>query len=133
MPHSAAVTWSLKSLSAALLPHTFLTKCCCCCCCCWFCSQDILARVRDASLRHCLQFGVGLHHAGLAEADRQVVERLFVSQKIQVCACALGAKSARQLPSAFCYCLSAIVKRNKHLRSSQFGWLVGMSGTQRVP
>lgn len=50
-----------------------------------WCSQDILARVRDASLRHCLQFGVGLHHAGLAEADRQVVERLFVSQKIQVC------------------------------------------------
>jgi hypothetical protein len=50
-----------------------------------WCLQDILARVRDASLRHCLQFGVGLHHAGLAEADRQVVERLFVSQKIQVC------------------------------------------------
>jgi replicative superfamily II helicase len=40
--------------------------------------------VRDASLRHCLQFGVGLHHAGLAENDRQIVERLFVSQKIQV-------------------------------------------------
>jgi hypothetical protein len=46
--------------------------------------QDTLARVRDASLRHCLQFGVGLHHAGLAENDRQIVERLFVSQKIQV-------------------------------------------------
>jgi replicative superfamily II helicase len=27
---------------------------------------------------------VGLHHAGLAENDRQIVERLFVSQKIQV-------------------------------------------------
>lgn len=40
--------------------------------------------MRDASLRHCLQFGVGLHHAGLAENDRQIVERLFVSQKIQV-------------------------------------------------
>lgn len=46
--------------------------------------QDVLARVRDASLRHCLQFGVGLHHAGLAEADRQMVERLYVTQKIQV-------------------------------------------------
>lgn len=46
--------------------------------------QDTLARVRDASLRHCLQFGVGLHHAGLAENDRQIVERLFVTQKIQV-------------------------------------------------
>lgn len=40
--------------------------------------------MRDASLRHCLQFGVGLHHAGLAEADRQMVERLYVTQKIQV-------------------------------------------------
>lgn len=43
-----------------------------------------LARVKDASLRHCLQFGVGLHHAGLAEPDRQLVEALFVAQKIQV-------------------------------------------------
>lgn len=43
--------------------------------------------MRDASLRHCLQFGVGLHHAGLAEADRQMVERLFVAQKIQVGMC----------------------------------------------
>jgi hypothetical protein len=40
--------------------------------------------VRDASLRHCLQFGVGLHHAGLSEPDRQLVEALFVEQKIQV-------------------------------------------------
>eukprot|EP00882_Tetradesmus_deserticola_P026910 GHRQ01029731.1.p1 GENE.GHRQ01029731.1~~GHRQ01029731.1.p1 ORF type:complete len:372 (+),score=180.37 GHRQ01029731.1:361-1476(+) len=44
----------------------------------------VLGRVRDASLRHCLQFGVGLHHAGLAEPDRQLVEALFVQQKIQV-------------------------------------------------
>jgi len=46
--------------------------------------QDALSRVRDASLRHCLQFGVGLHHAGLSEPDRQLVESLFVAQKIQV-------------------------------------------------
>lgn len=26
--------------------------------------QAVLSGVRDASLRHCLQFGVGLHHAG---------------------------------------------------------------------
>lgn len=47
--------------------------------------QEVLARVRDASLRHCLQFGVGLHHAGLKESDRQLVESLFVAQRIQVC------------------------------------------------
>lgn len=35
-------------------------------------------------MRHTLQFGVGLHHAGLAEDDRSLVERLFVDGKIQV-------------------------------------------------
>ncbi|KAK9785880.1 hypothetical protein WJX73_006814 [Symbiochloris irregularis] len=43
-----------------------------------------LARVRDASLRHTLQFGIGLHHAGLVEGDRDVVEALFVGGHIQV-------------------------------------------------
>lgn len=40
--------------------------------------------VQDASLRDTLRFGIGLHHAGLAEADRAVVEQLYVSGKIQV-------------------------------------------------
>ena len=48
---------------------------------CWngavFCAQDV-------NLRHTLQFGIGLHHAGLGEADRTVVEQLFVGGKIQV-------------------------------------------------
>lgn len=39
---------------------------------------------QDASLKHTLQFGIGLHHAGLDERDRKLVERLFVEQKIQV-------------------------------------------------
>nr|XP_045603528.1 activating signal cointegrator 1 complex subunit 3-like [Procambarus clarkii] len=30
------------------------------------------------------EFGVGLHHAGLVEKDRKVVEELFVNQKIQI-------------------------------------------------
>ena len=42
------------------------------------------ARVRDASLRHTLQFGVGLHHAGLEDGDRSLVEELFAACKIQV-------------------------------------------------
>ena len=40
--------------------------------------------MRDASLRHTLQFGIGLHHAGLNDTDRSLVERLFVECKIQV-------------------------------------------------
>jgi hypothetical protein len=39
---------------------------------------------QDSNLRHTLQFGVGLHHAGLNENDRSIVEHLFVSAKIQV-------------------------------------------------
>ena len=46
--------------------------------------QAALSEVRDAALRHTLQFGVGLHHAGLPEPDRALVERLFVARKIQV-------------------------------------------------
>lgn len=40
--------------------------------------------MQDANLKHTLQFGIGLHHAGLDERDRKMVERLFVEQKIQV-------------------------------------------------
>ena len=41
-------------------------------------------RVQDANLRHTLQFGIGLHHAGLVEGDRELGERLFVGGQIQV-------------------------------------------------
>lgn len=39
-----------------------------------------LEGVKDAALRHTLAFGVGIHHAGLAESDRNLVEKLFVEQ-----------------------------------------------------
>ena len=42
------------------------------------------AALQDAQLRHTLQFGIGLHHAGLNEGDRSTVEHLFVAGKIQV-------------------------------------------------
>ena len=40
--------------------------------------------LQDPSLKHTLQFGIGLHHAGLADVDRRVCEALFVAGKIQV-------------------------------------------------
>jgi len=46
--------------------------------------EDCVQRVRDANLRHTLSFGVGLHHAGLAESDRSLCETLFEAGKIQV-------------------------------------------------
>lgn len=50
------------------------------------CSEDFVEslEVMDEALRHTLTFGIGLHHAGLAVSDRQLVEDLYVSGKIQV-------------------------------------------------
>ncbi len=47
----------------------------------------LLDRVKDAALRHTLAFGVGIHHAGLAESDRTLVEKLFCEQSILVLVC----------------------------------------------
>jgi len=44
----------------------------------------ILSQIADQNLRHTLQFGIGLHHAGLNEKDRSIVEELFGNNKIQV-------------------------------------------------
>jgi len=46
--------------------------------------EAVAASVRDPYLRHTLQFGIGMHHAGLADSDRKIVEKLFVERKIQV-------------------------------------------------
>lgn len=43
-----------------------------------------LARVKDEALREALSFGIGLHHAGLVETDRQLAEELFANNKIQI-------------------------------------------------
>ena len=39
------------------------------------------------ALKHTLAFGIGVHHAGLCERDRDLVEELFVHGKIQVLVC----------------------------------------------
>ena len=46
--------------------------------------EEQLETVRDQSLRQSLSFGIGLHHAGLTESDRKLVEELFVDNKNQV-------------------------------------------------
>ncbi|CAH1724972.1 activating signal cointegrator 1 complex subunit 3 [Aphis gossypii] len=44
----------------------------------------IIENIRDPNLKLCLAFGLGLHHAGLQDKDRKIVEELFVNQHIQV-------------------------------------------------
>ncbi|XP_013383776.1 activating signal cointegrator 1 complex subunit 3-like [Lingula anatina] len=46
--------------------------------------ENIIVGIRDSNLKLTLAFGIGLHHAGLHERDRKVVEELFVNQKIQI-------------------------------------------------
>ncbi|KAJ1331608.1 antiviral helicase SLH1 [Microdochium nivale] len=43
-----------------------------------------LARVKDDALKESINFGIGLHHAGLVESDRQLSEELFLNNKIQI-------------------------------------------------
>lgn len=44
-------------------------------------------RVQDSALREAIEFGIGLHHAGLIEQDRKVVEELFLDGRIRVLIC----------------------------------------------
>ncbi|XP_076671425.1 activating signal cointegrator 1 complex subunit obelus [Andrena cerasifolii] len=46
--------------------------------------DNVLEQVRDSNLKLILVFGIGLHHAGLQDKDRRLVEELFVHNKIQV-------------------------------------------------
>ncbi|KAG7660895.1 mug81 [[Candida] subhashii] len=46
--------------------------------------EKVLEEVKDDTLKLSLQFGMGLHHAGLVESDRQISHKLFESGKIQI-------------------------------------------------
>ena len=45
---------------------------------------DLQEGIKDPSLKLALGFGIGLHHAGLVERDRSLVEELYINSKIQV-------------------------------------------------
>ena len=46
--------------------------------------QPYIDKVKDDTLKLSLQFGIGLHHAGLVESDRQISHKLFEQNKIQI-------------------------------------------------
>lgn len=46
--------------------------------------QYYLSQVTDETLKLSLQFGIGLHHAGLVENDRAISHELFQKNKIQI-------------------------------------------------
>lgn len=43
-----------------------------------------LTLIQDPHVKHCVQFGIGIHHAGLAEGDKAVMEDLFRTGKLQI-------------------------------------------------
>jgi activating signal cointegrator complex subunit 3 len=49
--------------------------------------MNIASTLRDKALQDTLIFGVGIHHAGLDDHDRNTVEDLFVNGKIQILVC----------------------------------------------
>ena len=49
--------------------------------------EVIAETLLDESLKNTIVFGIGIHHAGLDNNDRQVVESLFVEGKIQILVC----------------------------------------------
>lgn len=61
--------------------------------------QDILKRVKDDTLRLSLQFGMGLHHAGLVESDRKISHTLFEQGKIQILVATLTLAWGVNLPA----------------------------------
>lgn len=46
--------------------------------------EQIISLVKDDTLKLSLQFGIGLHHAGLVDSDRRISHELFASSKIQI-------------------------------------------------
>lgn len=46
--------------------------------------QYYLSQVTDETLKLALQFGIGLHHAGLVDKDRTIAHELFQKNKIQI-------------------------------------------------
>jgi activating signal cointegrator complex subunit 3 len=50
-------------------------------------TQMWVDQTKDPHLKHCLQFGIGMHHAGLEPNDRKIAEDLFSRCKILVLVC----------------------------------------------
>ncbi|KNH09493.1 RNA helicase [Perkinsela sp. CCAP 1560/4] len=46
--------------------------------------EKIIQRVEDTDLRYVLTFGIGIHHGGLCESDRHLVEKLFKARDILI-------------------------------------------------
>lgn len=49
--------------------------------------EQLCTQIKDPALKLSLQFGIGIHHAGVIDTDRKIVEELFLNEKIQILCC----------------------------------------------
>lgn len=47
-------------------------------------NEQVAEQAQDPALRHCLSFGIALHHAGLSASDRALSERLFSNRMLSI-------------------------------------------------
>eukprot|EP01061_Rhynchopus_euleeides_P045577 TRINITY_DN8255_c1_g1_i1.p1 TRINITY_DN8255_c1_g1~~TRINITY_DN8255_c1_g1_i1.p1 ORF type:complete len:1912 (+),score=925.93 TRINITY_DN8255_c1_g1_i1:147-5882(+) len=46
--------------------------------------DQYVSQINDEALQHLLSLGVGMHHAGLTESDKDIMEEMFVTGKLKV-------------------------------------------------
>lgn len=80
-----------------------------------------LQKSRGRELRELFQKGFGIHHAGMARSDRNLMERLFAEGHIQVLCCTATLAWGVNLPAA------AVVIKGTQLYSPQEGKFVDLA------
>eukprot|EP00981_Chlorochromonas_danica_P013205 scaffold5974_cov158-Ochromonas_danica.AAC.6 len=79
---------------------------------------ELCQAVKDKALKDCLLFGIGIHHAGLDNNDRVLVEELFLNNKIQVLVCTSTLAWGVNLP-----CHLVIVKGTEYFDAVSHGYV----------
>jgi activating signal cointegrator complex subunit 3 len=67
-----------------------------------------IEKIRDATLKHTLSFGIGLHHAGISRDDRRIVEELFADCVIQVLVATATLAWGVNMPAHLCIVKGAV-------------------------
>lgn len=75
---------------------------------------NTLMKVKDSHLKHVIQYGVGIHHAGLTNEDKTIVEDLFLNLKIQILVCTSTLAWGVNLPASL-----VIVKGTEYFEAKE--------------
>eukprot|EP00917_Polyrhabdina_sp_WS-2016_P026359 GHVP01056616.1.p1 GENE.GHVP01056616.1~~GHVP01056616.1.p1 ORF type:complete len:2004 (+),score=344.28 GHVP01056616.1:435-6014(+) len=73
--------------------------------------------ISDSTLKSCVEFGIGMHHAGLSPKDKDIVTELFVREKIRVLVCTSTLAWGVNLPAHL-----VIVKGTEYYEASKKGY-----------